>query len=269
MDRQNTSLEEATLSFLTTLPPQERNKKQQEVNRFIIWYGKERSISQLTALDVANYAQQVGASTGNATKKLEPVKAFLSYAKKEGYIKTSLAPHLRVRQAPQKIPISAKSKKGITLTTEGYTQLKSQLAALEKERGEVAEELRLAAADKDFRENAPLQAAREHRDQIEAQIKKLQTDISSAEIVGEEKSAEDLKVRLRSKVILRDISSGMELTYTLVTKNEANPTANRISIESPIGKALLNQQQGSTVKVIAPMGELCYQIERVEQASPS
>ena len=119
MDRQSLSLEESALSFLTTLEPEDRNKKQQEINKFIIWYGKERSISQLTALDVANYAEQVGASTNDASKKLEPVKAFLSYAKKEKLIDNSLAPHLRVRQPSQKTTkksVKTTSKKGIALT---------------------------------------------------------------------------------------------------------------------------------------------------------
>jgi transcription elongation factor GreA len=82
--------------------------------------------------------------------------------------------------------------------------------------------------------------------------------------VVEEKPTEESAVRLRSKVILLDIASGRKLTYTVVTKNEANPAKNKISIVSPLGKALLNQRQGNVVKVIAPAGELCYQIEQIE-----
>lgn len=262
---QSLSLEEAVFSFLTTLPPQERIEKQQEVNRFALWYGKERPVGRITAVEVANYAEGIAASTGDAAKKLEPVKAFLSYAKKEGIIKTSLAPHVRVRQTSQKTPQHTKSKQQqVALTAEGHAQLKSQLAALEKERLHVAEELHLAAADKDFRENAPLEAAREHRDRVDARIKELQATISTAALVNEEKPAKDLKARLRSKVILRDIASGKKLTYTLLTRNEAKPADNIISIDSPLGKALLGQHQGDIVKVIAPVGELSYQIEKIE-----
>ncbi len=261
---QNLSLEEAVLSFLTTLPPEERIEKQQEVNRFAIWYGKERSINRITAVEVENYAESVAASTGDAAKKLEPVKAFLSYAKKEKFIVNSLAPHVRVRQTSQKSSSSTKSRQQSALTAEGYAQLKSQLAALKEERVQIAEELRLAAEDKDFSENAPLDAAKEHRDRVDARIKELQSAISTATVVDEEKPAEDLRVRLRSKVILRDIASGVKLTYTLLTKNEANPAENKISIDSPMGKALLSQHQGDIVKVIAPAGELSYQIESIE-----
>jgi len=261
---QNLSLEEAVLSFLTTLPPEESMEKQQEVYRFALWYGKERPVKRITALEVENYAESVAASTGDAAKKLEPVKAFLSYAKKEKIIGSSLAPSLRIKQTSQKTSVSTRSRQRAALTSEGYAQLKSQLAALKEERLQVIEELRLAAEDKDFSENAPLDAAKEHRDRVDARIKELQTALSTATLVDEEKPAEDLRVRLRSKVVLRDIASGAQLTYTLLTKNEANPLNNKISIDSPMGKALLSQHQGDIVKVIAPVGELCYQIESIE-----
>lgn len=259
------SLEEAAFSFLTKLPLEERKEKQQEINRFVLWYGKERPLNQIIAVEVANYAEWVGASTVDATRKLEPVRAFLVYAKKEGLIETNLAPHLRVRQASPKTSLTTRRhlKKKVTLTPEDYAQLKSQLAALEEERLHIAEELRQAAADKDFRENAPLEAAREHRDQVEARIKELQAAVSAA-VVVKGKIADDVKVRLGSTVILCNISSGEKLSYTLVTTNEANPAKNKISIASPLGKALLNKQQSDIVKVTAPMGELSYQIERIE-----
>jgi len=93
-------------------------------------------------------------------------------------------------------------------------------------------------------------------------MRELRAAISAAAVV-EEKAAEDLVVRLRSRVILRT-PSGEKLTYTLVPKTQASPADNKISIDSPIGKALLNHHQGDTVKVIAPVGELRYQIERIE-----
>jgi len=264
---QDPSLEDVALSFLTSLPPEEGKERQQEVNKFIVWCGKERPISQITPLEVANYADQVVAAGGDIAKKLEPVKAFLSYAKKGKFITTSLAPHVRIKQASTKATRSSKStkkRKKLTLSSEGYDQLKAQLAALEEERAKVIEEIRLAAADKDFRENAPLAAAKERNEQIDIRIREIQSDINNADLVVEEDLAEEIRVRLRSRVILRDMVSEAELTYTLVTKNEVNPAKMKISMESPIGKALLHQCQGDIVKVIAPAGELSYQIIRIE-----
>ena len=264
MDKPGLSLEEAALAFLTSLPPEERKEKQQELNRFVLWYGKERPISQITPVAVSNYANSVGTSTGDAVRRLEPVRALLTYAKKEKLIKTSLSPHLRTKQASSKTPLISRPKQQTALTAEDHAQLKSQLASLGEDRIRVAEEMRTAAADKDFRENAPLHAARERRDHIEARMKEIQTAIANGVIVEAGKSAENMAVKLGSRVILRDLASGKELAYTLVTKNEADPVNSKISIVSPIGKALLNQPLGTAVKIIVPAGELRYQIERIE-----
>lgn len=258
------TLGEVALSYLTSLPPEESQDKQQEVNKFILWYGKERPASKITPREIETYAGWVASSTSDATKKLEPVRDFLTYIKKEKLVKSSLATHLRIKQASTKTTPRAKPKQQVALTSEDYANLKAQLATLEADRRNIAEELHRAASDKDFRENAPLQAAREQRDQIESRIREIQSALRTGVLVQEEEPAEDVTVRLGSKVVLHDVASGAKLTYTLVTKNDANPAKSKISIVSPIGKALLNQRQGDLVKVIAPAGELRYQIERIE-----
>lgn len=258
------TLGEVALSYLTSLPPEESQNKQQEVNKFILWYGKQRPASKITPREIETYAGWVASSTSDATKKLEPVRDFLTYIKKEKLVKSSLAIHLRIKQASTKTTPRAKPKQQVALTSEDYANLKAQLATLEADRRNIAEELHRAASDKDFRENAPLQAAREQRDQIESKMAEIQSALRTGVLVQEEEPAEDVTVRLGSKVVLHDVASGAKLTYTLVTKNDANPAKSKISIVSPIGKAVLNQRQGDLIKVIAPAGELRYQIESIE-----
>jgi transcription elongation factor GreA len=264
MERQGLNLGEAVLVFLTSLSTEESKDKQQEINRFVQWYGKERPAGKITPLEIENYADWVAKSTGDVSKKLEPVRSFLTYAKKEKLVKTTLATHLRTKKTATRSHTRAKPKQEATLTPEDHVKLKARLATLEEERVQIAEELRRAAADKDFRENAPLQAAREQRDQIEAKIREIQAAISTGVLVQQEERVEEVVVRLGSKVTVRDVASGVKVTYTLVTKNEANPAKSRISMGSPLGKALLHQRQGDVVKVIAPVGELQYQIENIE-----
>lgn len=264
MDKQSLSLGQVALSFLTSLPPQESQDKQQEVNKFILWYGKERPVSKITPREIETYAGWVASSTGDATKKLEPVRDFLTYVKKEKLVKSSLATHLRIKQASTRATLPGKPKQQVALTSEDYVHLKAQLATLEENRRQIADELRRAAADKDFRENAPLQAAREQRDQIEAKIREIQSALSTGVLVQEEEPTEEVIVRLGSKITLRDVASGVKLTCTLVTKNDADPAKGKISMVSPTGKACLNQHQGDVIKVIAPAGELCYEIESIE-----
>ncbi len=258
------SLEELALRFLTSLPTEERADKQQEVNRFVLWYGKERSVSHITPTEIETYAQWTAASTGDVNKKLEPVRALLTYAKKERLLKTSLAPHLRIKQAHAKGALARKPKQQIALTANDHAELKTQLAALEEERVVVAEEMRVAAADKDFRENAPLHAARERAAHIEARMNDIQTSLTTGVIVDSEKQAESLTARLGSTVILVEMATGEKRTYTLATKNEADPYNGKISIISPLGKAVLNQHEGDVVKVVAPVGEILYKIEKID-----
>jgi transcription elongation factor GreA len=259
------SLEELARRFLTSLPTEERADKQQEINRFVLWYGKERSVSHITPTEVETYAQWTAASTGDVNKKLEPVRALLSYAKKEKLTKTSLAPHLRIKQAHAKGTLARKPKQQqIALTANDHADLKTQLAALEEERVQVAEEMRIAAADKDFRENAPLHAARERAAHIEARMNDIQASLTTGVIVNAETQAESLTARLGSTVILQEMATGEKRTYKLATKNEANPANGKISIISPLGKAVLNQHEGDVVKVVAPAGEILYKIEKID-----
>ncbi len=262
--QQNSSLGEVALSFLTTLSLQEREDSLKEVNRFVLWYSKERPVNQLVPSVVASYADWIAASSADASSKLEPVRRFLTYVKKEGFTETNLAPHLRARKATAKTPyiIKQQSKQSSTLTPQGYARLKSQLAKLEQKLPRIAEEIQNAAADKDFKENAPLQAARERKEQLEAQIRDLESAIKSA--VVDEKPIDTLKVRFGCRVALRNLSSGEELNYTLVSPRETEPAKDKLSIASPIGKALLNHCEGEIVEVTAPIGKLRYRIERIE-----
>ena len=167
---QGLSLGEAAVSFLTTLSSQEREDSSREVNRFVLWYGKEQSVSQLTPVVVGNYAEWVAASTLDAPSKLEPVKKFLSYAKKEGLIKANLATHLRIKKAPSRTPRRTRR----TVFSQSYAQLKSRIVASEVERQRAIDGLH-KAADKELREDAPLQAAGEH--QAEAQTGEIDSTI--------------------------------------------------------------------------------------------
>ena len=122
--------------------------------------------------------------------------------------------------------------------------------------------MRRAAADKDFRENAPLEAAREQYGHLEGQIRELEEALKSAIVIGE-KQRVALKVSVGDSVILRNLTSGEELHYTIVNSKEVDPTRGKISSASPIGKAIIGRGQGELVEVTAPAGKLRYQIEQV------
>jgi len=262
---QSLSLGEAASRFLVSLPPEAREISQQEVYRFARWYGWERPLAELTAPDIANYAERLSLSDADYTKKLELIRAFLIYAKKEGWSKTNLAIHLRIKKAKS----SSRSSPGrglpeaISLTQQGYAELEAELAALKDKRPQAIEEMRRAAADKDFRENAPLEAAREQRGQLEGRIRELEETLKLATTI-DDKQGGTSKVGVGDSIILCDLASGEELRYMLVNPREVDPTRGKLSSASPIGKAIIGRGQGEVVEVTAPVGKLRYQIKQIE-----
>jgi len=152
----------------------------------------------------------------------------------------------------------------VSLTQEKYTELQTELAALKTKRSQVIDEMRRAAADKDFRENAPLDAAREQRRQLEGRIRELEETLKSATIIGAKQEAK-LRVSIGDSVLLRDLVSGEELRYKIVSPREVDPTRGEISTASPMGKAIIGRHQGDTVEVATPAGKLRYQIKQVER----
>ena len=94
-------------------------------------------------------------------KRLKLIHNFLVHAKKEGWVKKNLATHLKAKKGKARLQPSPRrdSPETISLTQQGYTVIEAELAALKSKRLETIDEIRRAAADKDFRENAPLDAA--------------------------------------------------------------------------------------------------------------
>lgn len=261
---QNPTLGEAASSFLASLPAEEGEQSQQAVYGFVRWYGAKRSLAQLTAHEVENYAERL--SSAQANLNIEQVKSFLTYAKKQGWSQTNLAAHLKTRKAKAKLHSLARRRRTATtpLTRQGYVELEAELAKLKSRRLKVIDEMRKASADKDFRENAPLDAAREERGHIEGRLRELEETFKSATIINEKQKA-GLKVGVGDSIILIDPVSGEELRYTIVSPREVDPTRGKISNNSPIGKAVIGCVQGETVEITAPLGKLCYQIKQIER----
>jgi transcription elongation factor GreA len=261
----NYDLGHVATQFLLTLPSEQRPKAQQEVYKFVRWYGGKRPLIGLTIPEVANYAERITSSTTEVTEKLGIIKTFLAYAYKQGLTKTNLSVHLKSKKTPPKSASDVKrhSRRKVLLTSKGYTDLQAALTALKNERPHIAEELQKAAADKDFRENAPLEAAREYQGQLEARIRELESTLKMAALVDEQQT-DGHEITFGDTVMLRDLASGEQVSYTLVDASEANPVESKISAASPMGQALLGQIKGQTIEVKAPAGILHYQIEDIQ-----
>lgn len=253
----NSTLAEAADTFLAHLPPDERGKVQAEILKFVRWLGSSRQVKDISPVDVASYGEQITQSVA------KPLRSFLTYIRKKSSSSISLAPHLRAKKTSSKTAAFWQSghQSQVTLTAEGYAKLDKELANLKGQRSQVMEEIQIAAADKDFRENAPLAAAREQKSHLEGRIKEIESVLTQAKILGE--GQDTARAKFGDTVVLHDLSSGKEFSYILVDPREANPAKGRLSVASPLGKAILGKQIGQTVEVAAPAGTFCCRIESI------
>jgi len=262
---QNLSLGEAAGYFLSGLKPEDSGASQQEVYKFIRWFGRDRAFNGLTAAEVDNFAENISRSDTDYLRKLGLIRAFLVYSKKKGWIKTNLATHLKARKGKTKqVPIGGEVKtETVSFTRQGFADLEAELATLQEERLQAIDEIRRAAADKDFRENAPLDAARERRGWIEGRINELEGLLRAAVIIDEQRE-DSLKVVIGDSVVLCELKSKEEIRYTLVSPKEVDVAKGKISGASPVGKAVIGKEKGETVEIVAPVGKIVYRIERIE-----
>lgn len=151
-------------------------------------------------------------------------------------------------------------KKEILLTQEGYKKLEDELEILKTvRRREVADRIKVAISFGDISENAEYDEAKNEQAQVEERIIKLESMIRRAVIIDESKIDSNV-VTIGSIVKVNDMDFEEEVEYTIVGSTEVNLAENKISNESPIGKALLGAKKGSTVEVNAPAGVIKYQI---------
>ena len=244
----------------------------QELGRFVAWVGRERKVSELSPSEVAEYAQQIGLGGSESVHRLSPVKVFLAYWKDQGWSENGLASHLRVPRTRRTTPAAAKTtsrtngRSTITcaqLSQEGYDRLVTQLDDLKDQRALVLEDIKRAMADKDFRENAPLAAAKDQQGIVELRIRELEASINNAQILPEGASSKVARSSVGAKVTLKDTNSGKTLAYTLVDVREADVSEGKISTTSPVGQALLDRMVGEEVTINVPKGTLRYLVQRI------
>lgn len=151
----------------------------------------------------------------------------------------------------------------VYLSRDGLQKLQDELSELKSnERPTVRQALQRAREFGDLSENAEYSAAKERLAFLEQRINKLEDTLSRARILENENIPDD-KVYIGATVQLEDLAKGGELTYTLVSPEEADFEEGKISTVSPIGKGLLGKEEGSEVEITVPAGTLHYKILKI------
>ena len=259
-------LGKAIAGYVSTLPVAERESNTRELGRFARWLGASVPIEKIRPADVGRYQEAQPESAIDVNQRLEPLKAFLAYLRAQKLIKVNLGAHVRLKRASQRRSLSGRPSEDpemVRMTSEGYAALQQELHHLEKEvRPQVTEELSRAFADKDFRENAPYDAAKQKLGEVQGRINSIRTMLSAASI---HTSDSNETVDLGTSVTLRDIHADEEVTYMVVGPGEVSLRDRKISAQSPVGSALVNHRVGDVVEVRTPAGSVTYRIEQIER----
>ncbi|MBC8545751.1 transcription elongation factor GreA [Clostridiaceae bacterium NSJ-31] len=159
-----------------------------------------------------------------------------------------------------------KLAKEIILTAEGLKNLQEEYENLKTvKRKEVAEKIKVARGFGDLSENSEYDEAKNEQAIVEARIAEVEAMLKVARVLDETEIAHDT-ISVGSTVKLKDLEFDEIETYYLVGSTESDPMNNRISDESPLGKALLGKKVGERISVDAPSGEVPYEILEVSRS---
>ena len=169
---------------------------ERELIRFVQWCRQGQVLQELTPSDIGNYTDFIN-GTGNTPQssgRLLIIKEFLSYCKKNELIEKNLSQHVRRRKSKSdSLRLTGPSiRKKTQLTPAGFKQLKEELEKLKAERIPLTQQIQKAAADKDVRENVPLEAAREQLGHTESRIRVLENTLMDATIIDLKKGSKKI-----------------------------------------------------------------------------
>ncbi|MAO33589.1 MAG: transcription elongation factor GreA [Flavobacteriales bacterium] len=148
----------------------------------------------------------------------------------------------------------------IYLSQQGYDDLKAELQQLKSvDRLNIINQIAEARDKGDLSENAEYDAAKEAQGLLEARIVKLENDLANARVLAKKEQDTSI-VHLLTKVTIKNTANDMEMTYAIVSESEADLSAKKISVSSPIGKGLLGKAIGEIANIQAPNGIVNFEI---------
>ena len=156
--------------------------------------------------------------------------------------------------------------KEVILTPEGYKKLQAEIEYLSiDKRREIADRIREAREFGDIAENAEYDSAKNEQAHLEARIAMLEDRLKNARVVTK-KEIKSGEVSIGTKVRLKDMDANQTVEYHIVGSAEADPTENKLSNESPVGKAIMGKKKGEIVEVSAPRGTIKFKIMDIKAA---
>lgn len=151
------------------------------------------------------------------------------------------------------------------LTKEGFDRLSAKLKELKtKGRSEIAAAIQKAREMGDLSENAEYDAAKDAQGLLEMEISKLEHTMSNARVL-DTSDMDSNRAYILSTVKLKNLKLGKMITYTLVAEEEADLKANKLSVKSPVGKAVLGKEVGDVVEIEIPAGTVQFELIEISR----
>ncbi len=152
----------------------------------------------------------------------------------------------------------------IPITIEGYEVLKNELRRLKTEdRPRNILAIEEARSHGDLSENAEFEAAKERQAFIEGRVNELEFKLANADVIDPADMPKDRAV-FAAKVLLENVDTGETVRYQLVGPDESNIEAGRISVSSPLGRAIIGKRPGDEIVLQAPGGKRCYELVEIQ-----
>ena len=149
------------------------------------------------------------------------------------------------------------------MTPRGYARLRRELQKLKSMRPQLADAIEVARGHGDLSENADYDAAKEKSGLVEAKIRDLEAKLANAEVIDPSRLSDPEKVVFGVTVDMEDLDTGEQKTFMIVGEDESDVQGGLISLESPIGRALIGKEEGDVAKVRLPGGEKEFEITSI------
>lgn len=256
------TLGQALAEYLQEVKAELRRTHEPYLRRYVDYHGETTLLSALSGSHLERYAeQQISPADPAAGDRVQALKAWFVYLKKQNYTEANLGIHIRARRALVRTSTGSRQEDTpVEMTATGLVALQEERESLEAQRNEMRQAVEVARSDGDLRENAPYHAAREALAMIDNRVRQVDEALRRAVVV--ERPGGD-RAGVGSLVTITNLADDKVIEYWLVSAREANAAERKISVESPVGKQLLGSRPGEEVSVTTPRGEARFRVESV------
>jgi transcription elongation factor GreA len=262
------SLQEAFTEYLASLKPEQRNAEAGFVSALVNSFGGQTRVDWLSGSRVESYAETaIRPNDPAASDRVAALKRWFQFLKKRGYAAENLGIHVRLKRTQAGRSSAAASRtraeaEPVVMTPEGKRKIEEELEELRRQERGLIQAIATAREDKDFRENAPLDAAREALGHNHGRRRELEDALKRAVV---QTTSDGDRAGLGSIVQVTQVNTSAQRTFRLVNAREANAREQLISVDSPVGKQLIGRRPGEEVVVDTPSGPIQFRIDAVTQ----